>query len=150
MAVPIEAIKAVTGFDPDTFQVLTSGFDDARAGAIALGSQMVSTEPQLVAVALRRGHPIEPLIRDSRCFAINRVPSSEKLLLKKLGEHAAPDEDRDPLASLPTQTLATGSPILSKAISALDCEVVRHIDLEADHELFVGVVRGVWAPGGSS
>lgn len=34
----------------------------------------------------------------------------------------------------------TGSPVLLRSIVAFDCEVVRHFDLEADHELFVGQV----------
>lgn len=141
MDVTIEAIRAVTGHIPDSAFVLTSAHDDARAGAIAMSAQPVAEEPRLIAVALRRGHPIEPLIRDSRAFALCRVHADEKLLLHKFGDHTPPDEGGDPFASLPTRTLVTGSPILTKSIGALDCEVVRHLDLEADHELFVGLVR---------
>jgi len=143
MDVTIEAIRAVTGHPPASAFVLTSAHDDTRAGAIALSAQPVAEEPLLVAVALRRGHPIEPLIRDSRAFALCRVPADEKLLLHKFGDHTPPDEGGDPFASLPTRTLVTGSPILTKATGALDCEVVRHLDIEADHELFVGLVRAV-------
>ena len=45
------------------------------------------------------------------------------------------------------RTLVTGSPLLSRSLISLDCEVLRHLDLEADHEIYVGqvlsaVVRG--------
>ena len=35
----------------------------------------------------------------------------------------------------------SGSPILCRALSWLDCVVVRHIDLESDCGLYVGEVR---------
>lgn len=50
-------------------------------------------------------------------------------------EHAG-----DVLDALETFTLDTGAPCLSRARACFDCEVVRHVDLEADHELFAGRV----------
>jgi flavin reductase (DIM6/NTAB) family NADH-FMN oxidoreductase RutF len=41
---------------------------------------------------------------------------------------------------LETRTLVTGSPLLGRSIVALDCEVLRHVDLEADFEIYVGQV----------
>ncbi|MEM9066518.1 MAG: flavin reductase family protein [Planctomycetota bacterium] len=144
MTPPLNAIRALTGGDNHAVQILTSAHDGTRSGAIALSVQLSALDPLLVSVALRRGHPIEPLIRDSRSFAICRVSADEKLLVRKFGEHAPPDEPDDPFDSLPTLTLETGSPVVKRAVAALDCEVVRHLDLEADHELFVGLVRAAY------
>jgi flavin reductase (DIM6/NTAB) family NADH-FMN oxidoreductase RutF len=59
------------------------------------------------------------------------------LLLKKFDDDAPED---DPFDSFSVCGLKTGSPILTCAIAAIDCEVARHFDLEADHELYVGQV----------
>lgn len=134
--------------------VMTSAFEGARAGLRLRAVQQCADEPLLVSVAARKGHRIDPLIRDSHSFAVCFVSPGDRLIERKFAEesHAAPvasagggvsgngDEEPDPFDSLPTVTLATGSPILTRSIAALDCEVVRHFDLEADHELFVGQV----------
>jgi flavin reductase (DIM6/NTAB) family NADH-FMN oxidoreductase RutF len=104
--------------------------------------QACADEPPLIAVAVKTGHWIEPLIRDSHVFAICRVNPAERLLLRKFAETSRP-RDGDPFDCMATERLVTGAPIIAKSGLALDCEVVRHFDLEADHELFIGLVRGV-------
>ncbi|MCA9299278.1 MAG: flavin reductase, partial [Phycisphaerales bacterium] len=102
--------------------------------------QPCAIEPLLVSVSVRKGHSIEPLIRDSHAFALCALHPDDKLIPRKFAEHEAPDHPGDPFDSLPTRILQTGSPVLERATVALDCEVVRHFDLEADHELYVGHV----------
>lgn len=118
--------------------VMTSAFEDQRAGTAVLSVFQCATEPTLICVAVRKGHPIEPLIRDSHCFAICKVDQTHKLVLRKFS--AEPVEGEDPFDSFAVTRLSTGSPILAQSSVVLDCEVVRHFDLEADHELFVGQV----------
>lgn len=118
--------------------VMTSAFEDQRAGMRVLSVFQCATEPALVCVAAKKGHPIEPLIRDSHCFAICRIDPGQKLALRKFSTE--PDEGHDPFDSFLIHRLSTGSPVLAISSLVLDCEVVRHFDLEADHELFVGQV----------
>lgn len=129
--------------------VMTSAFEGARAGMRLRAVQQCADEPLLISVAARKGHRIDPLIRDSHAFAVCFVEPDDRLIERKFDEESlsAPavpsgngDEEPDPFDSLPTTALATGSPILTRAFAALDCEVVRHFDLEADHELFIGQV----------
>ena len=49
-------------------------------------------------------------------------------------------ESGDPFDCLPLDRLVTGAPIVRRAAAAFDCEVVRHLDMEADHELYIGHV----------
>jgi flavin reductase (DIM6/NTAB) family NADH-FMN oxidoreductase RutF len=93
----------------------------------------------MVCVAVRRGHWIEPIIRDSHAFAVSKISRAERLLLRKFAETARP-RDGDPFDCFPSMRLVTGAPVIIRSPLAIDCEVVRHFDLEADHELYIGLV----------
>lgn len=118
--------------------VLTASHEGRRAGTLALSVQLAANEPQLICVAVRKGHMIEPIIRDSHAFAVCRIAPDDKLTSRKFCQNA-PSEG-DPFDSLATETLITSAPALKRAIMAIDCEVIRHFDMEADCELYVGKV----------
>lgn len=138
---------------PSGFFVMTSAHDGKRAGMRVRSVQACADDPLLISVAARKGHRIDPLIRDSRCFAICVMAPGDKLIDRAFpfekgvarsngttnGVHHDEHED-DPFDALNARTLSTGAPILDRAIAVFDCEVARRIDLEADHELFVGEV----------
>lgn len=126
---------------PSGWFVLTAAYESKRSGMIVRWVQPCADEPLLIAVAARRGHSIEPLIRDSHSFAICRMDPEDKLLNRKFAIHRPPDDMGDPFDAVPVETMVTGSPIIKRSTLVLDCEVVRHFDLEADHELFIGLVR---------
>lgn len=122
--------------------VVTSAYDGKRAGVLARSVAPCATEPLLVMLALRKGHSIAPLIRDSHHLGICRIDPGDRLLMRKFcdsqsGPDLADDNPVDPFDSVPVETIASGSPLLRRAALALDCEVVRHFDLEADHEIYV-------------
>ncbi len=131
-------IERAMGLLPSVACVMTSAFDDRRAGVLVQWVMQCSTEPVFVAIAPLKGHPIAPLIRDSHAFGLCLIDRKDRLLLKKFADHD--DSEQDPFASFETTTLTTGAPLLSQAVAVLDCEVVRHFDLEADHEIYVGHV----------
>lgn len=120
--------------------VLSAVFESRRAGHLATSVQLCAQEPLLLCVAARKGHPIEPLIRDSRHFGLSHLTESDRGLARRFEVMRTPDDRVDPFELLEVDTLISRSPILRRAAFAFDCEVVRHIDLEADHELFVGQV----------
>lgn len=142
------ATAAVLDAGRATF-LMTAAFEGDRTGVVVSSAMICAEEPLLVSVAVRKGHSIEPIIRDSHTFALCRLEAEgSELLLRKFAEHAAPDEMDDPFVSIPCDTLETGAPVLKRCDYALDCEVVRHFDLEADHELYIGQVLGVRTPSG--
>ena len=145
-----ERVASVLERVPWATWVMTAAYDGARGGMIVRWVQRCATEPLLVSVSVRKCHALEPLIRDSRSFALNLIDESDRLLLRKFDTFHAPDEASDPFDALEVQTMTTGSPILKRARAAIDCEVVRHLDLEADCELFIGHVidAKVVTPGG--
>ncbi|TVQ63172.1 MAG: flavin reductase [Phycisphaerales bacterium] len=128
--------------------LMTSAFEDERRGVLVHSVQACGTEPQLVAVAVRKGHAIEPVLRDARAFALHAVDPGEKLLIRKFSEHLVPDTDldTDPFDAFPVGTIATGSPVLRRPGLVFDCELARHFDLESDFEIYVGLIRAVRLP----
>lgn len=142
--------------------VMTARFDGSRAGLLVRSCLPCADEPVLIAVAIRKGHRIDPLVRDSRAFALCVLRPEDRVTARRFaddgsdhasrGERSAEDagegELLDGFDALRTLTLVTGSPVLRGARAALDCEVVRHVDLDADHALYVGqVLRATVLPG---
>jgi flavin reductase (DIM6/NTAB) family NADH-FMN oxidoreductase RutF len=121
--------------------VLTAKFENKRAGVLIRSVQQVAEEPPLICVAVRRGHWIDHIIRDSHAFAVCRISPEERLMVRKF-DQSARQRDGDQFDCVPVSRLVTGAPIIARSMLALDCEVFRHLDLEADHELYIGLVVG--------
>jgi flavin reductase (DIM6/NTAB) family NADH-FMN oxidoreductase RutF len=134
-----EARRAFSIFPRGCF-LLTAAFENKRSGQIVESVQPCAEEPMLVCVAARKGHPIEPLIRDAHCFAVCRVDPEDRLLLRKFGVGRPTGLTGDPFDALDLDRLATGAPVPKRCSAALDCQVLRHLDVEADHELYIGLV----------
>jgi len=141
---PIEEVLARFG---SPLALMTSEFEGERAGVLVRSIQVCSTDPVLLSIVIPRGHAIDPLIRDSHAFAICLLGDRDRLVCRKFVHDpkpegaTEPDEAReDPFDSFRVFALATGSPIIDRCGAVLDCEVVRHFDLEVDHEIYVGHV----------
>jgi len=119
--------------------VLTAAHDGLRSGVLTKWVQPCSIVPRQVMVAIAKGLPVEPLIRDSRCFALCQISAGDRLLHRRFLD--PPDRGEDPFVTLPTHCAPSGLPIIDRALAYLDCEVVRHVDLDTDHRLYVGQVH---------
>jgi flavin reductase (DIM6/NTAB) family NADH-FMN oxidoreductase RutF len=118
--------------------LMTASYQNKRSGAVVRWVQPCADEPPLLCVALRTGHSINTLIRDSRSFALCAI-EDDRVLMRKF-EARAPDVPGDPFDWLETERMATGAPVLKRSTPVFDCAVLRHFDLEADHSLYVGQV----------
>ncbi|HVZ93958.1 MAG TPA: flavin reductase family protein [Phycisphaerales bacterium] len=126
------------GLVPSGVFVLTAEYEGLRAGLLVHWVQQAGFDPPLMTVAVPKGQTIGPLIRDAHAFALCQVARGDRLLERKFMSEEMPAGD--PFISLETVTLATGAPVLTRALAAFDCRVVRHLDFESDHEFFVGEV----------
>lgn len=141
-AVLPEFVEALGRLPAGTF-VLTSCHEGKRAGVLVRWVQRCAEEPLLISVAAKKGHRIEPIIRDSHSFAVCMVDAADKLVQHKFRMRSMGEEDSDPFDAMGVYTMTTGAPVLRRCLLAFDCEVVRHFDLEADYELYVGHVVAV-------
>lgn len=129
--------------------LLTAGFDDQRGGMFVQHVQCCGEDPAMLCIAARKGHTIDPLIRDSRAFALGVLGDGDRLIERRFRSHDAPPSEtppkgeNDPFDAIATRTLVTGAPIITRCPLWFDCEVARRVDLESEIELFVGVIVGV-------
>lgn len=130
--------------------VLTSAYGETRAGVIVRWVQQVSSSPPLVVVAIEKGQPLSPIIRDSRRFALCQLAAEDRVL-HRMFEPERHDQPRqpqnartemvDPFLGLATRITATGVPVLLKSLAWLECELTRHLDVEGNCELYIGLVH---------
>ncbi len=133
-------IRQALALLPSGLFVMTAAFESKRSGAFVGSVQKCADEPLLISLACRKGHSIEPLIRDSHHFAVCQLDPHDRSLARRFESPREPEDRYDPFDSLEVDHLVSQSPILKRALLALDCEVFRHFDLESDHELYVGLV----------
>lgn len=119
---------------------MTSRFENKRAGMRVHSVQHVGNEPLMISVACTKGHPIEPMIRDSRRFAVSLVAADDRLVIRKFSAKHQLQSGEDPFECFPIETLESGVPVLQRSIAVLDCEVHRHLDIETDMEIYLGLV----------
>ncbi len=124
---------------PSGLFILTAAYNGSRSGVLVAWVQQCASVPPLVMAAVSTALPVVPLIRDSRSFALCQISAEDRLLARRF-DHA-PIAGEDPFVSMPVTLSPNGAPILQRALSWLDCEVLRHIDLESDCGLYVGRVR---------
>jgi flavin reductase (DIM6/NTAB) family NADH-FMN oxidoreductase RutF len=136
---PIAECACALGQIPGGLFILTSAFETRRGGVPVRWVQQCSAAPPMVTVALYKGQPVEMLIRDSHFFALCQVGAEDRFLLHKFNGHR--DNGDDPLLPLMTRAAPSGCPIIGRALSYLDCEVVRHVELDCDYRIYVGQVH---------
>jgi flavin reductase (DIM6/NTAB) family NADH-FMN oxidoreductase RutF len=118
--------------------VLTSGHADLRAGVSVQWVQQCSTTPPMLMVAVRKGHVLSPLIRDSRSFAVCQLDPADKSTPRAF-ELQTPGID--PVIGSPVDRTPSGCPVPARALGFIDCELARHVDIDGDCEIYVGVVH---------
>ena len=136
---PTEAtVEALTRV-PNAQYLITTAYGDVRDGRIIDRVQQCGTVPPMLLVAMEKGHVLSPLIRDSRTFSLSLLDPNERLLQRVFG----PDRriGDDPFLTYPYTTGVLGAPIVTRAVAWFDCEVVRHLDMETNYELYIGVVH---------
>jgi flavin reductase (DIM6/NTAB) family NADH-FMN oxidoreductase RutF len=140
-----EDIEWALALVPSALCVMSAAHEQKRTGMLVSRIMRASDERPSIAVSVPTGQRLTMLIRDSRAFGLSFIDRSQRGLLRRFGSESGgelPSGVCDPFDTQPTRTLVTGAPLLAKAIFSLDCEVVRHFDLESDYEIYVGVVLG--------
>lgn len=133
-----DASRALTQIPGGLF-ILTSQYESRRGAMLAKWVQQCSDKPPMVMVALPKGQPIEQFIHGSQCFALCQISADDRFLIRKFSKPR--DTADDPLVTMMTTTAPSGSPIVDRAMSCLDCTIVRHVELDSDFRIYVGQVQ---------
>ena len=132
-------IGKALGRIPQSLYIMTSHFEDRMRGVMCSWVQQVGFQPPMVMVALSKGRPIIPLLHDSHSFAVCQIAPSDRLSRKRFA--GGTDAGDDPFEGIEIFKATTGSPIIKRSLAYLDCELVRHFDVDGDHDLYIGLVR---------
>ena len=123
---------------PQGLFLMTAAADQASFGFLTPWVQQCGEVPFLVSVTIQRGSSIEPILRDSRHFALCAVDPSDRLIQRRFGEPIA--EQEDAFVGLPHFQGPSGSPVLRRSTFYLDCELAGHMAMESDCRIYIGQV----------
>jgi len=127
---------------PESVYVLTAAGEHARRGVLVHWVQRCSSNPPMVMIAMQIGQSVEPIILETRCFALCQLPADNCYLMRRFsGTKNTIDSQDDPFYATSSRNAPSGAPIIDNAISYLDCELVRHLDLESGYGIYIGLVK---------
>ena len=122
---------------PGGLFILTATCEGRSGAALVKWVQLCSQNPPMVMVALPKGLPLELMIHGSQTFALCQISADDRYLIRKFSN--LPDQYEDGLVAV--QSIApSGSPIVHGAMTCLDCQIVRHVELDSDYRIYVGQV----------
>lgn len=133
--IPPRALQLLAGHPA----LVATAWAGRRYACLALGVQQASSTPPLVCVSTRCGEVIDPILRDARTFSLMALAPTERVLQRRLQESNTL-RGMDIFDGVLMERTAAGLPVLASSLVSMECEIVRHIDLEADHQLYVGRV----------
>lgn len=137
-----EAVGQAMGRLPSGLFVLTAASGEKRMGIIVSFVQQACMNPPMVTVAIRKGRPIMPLISESRQFGLCQLAQDDRVMPRKFAKFNNAAITEDPFLGFELlQGVLPQLPILANTLSYLECVLVSHMDIEGDHDLFVGAVR---------
>lgn len=134
-----EAIGRALGRIPQGLFVLTAAYEEKRSGMLASWVQQVCFEPPMVCVAVAKGRSIMPLVSESRRFGLCQLQSGDRVMQRKFAGHFDPADDVFLGYDL-VEGKMPDLPILRQSLAYLECELACHMDVEGDHDLFIGKV----------
>jgi flavin reductase (DIM6/NTAB) family NADH-FMN oxidoreductase RutF len=108
-------------------------------------AMQVSTEPKLLAVAVRNDAVTHELIHDGQVFSLSFVKREDRSLIRGFTKPATEGPGPGMLGGVEVRAGSTGAPVLAQAAAWLECEVRQEMPV-GDHTLFVGEVVDCSAP----
>ena len=118
--------------------LLTAAHGGARRGLLVERVQHCADEPPTILVSVRKGHALSPLIRDAATFGLCEVATNDRILTR-LFNRPTDLQDEDPFLGHQLVTTTSGNaPIPACSASWMMCELLRHLDIEADFEIYIG------------
>ena len=146
-AQPSSEIVGLMALVPTGEFLLTAQHEDRSAGMLVRWVQVVCGSPPMLSVAVEKGKAIMPLISESRRFALCQLGEADRLLQRKFSHDSEPGDD--PFLGFEMRPSKLGNvPIVKQSLAYFECELACHMDVEGDHDLFVGRVHAAGANAG--
>ena len=123
---------------PSGLYVLTAGVGTDATGILASWVQQVGFEPPAVVVALKKGRPIEELVRSQETFCISVIDEGSKALMGHFARGFEPGVSA--FDGIETRTTEQGTPYPAAAHAHLVCRRVGVAEDWTDHTVVCGEV----------
>lgn len=117
--------------------VLTTSLNGKDYGLTVSWCMKVSKKPTLIAVSVGKNRDEYSKIKEAEMFAVNILGEQHLELGRHFG--LSTGENINNFDGVEIERLETGSPVLKDCVGALDCELIKEVDV-GDHVLFVGKV----------
>lgn len=131
-------IARALGQIPSGCFVMTASHGGKATGILASWAQQASFEPPMVTVAVKRGRPIEELIKASGQFVLNHIGENPLQMFRHFSRGYRADEPA--FDGLSTQADPAGV-IIQDCLGHLSCKVVSTIEA-GDHRIYIGEIVG--------
>ena len=123
---------------PSGFFVLTAAHGEHRCAVRVPWVQQCCADPPMIMVSVEKGKRIAPIVRDARAFTISQHDVDDRHTARRLDilSRTGPEA----ISSAGFERSPNGAPIFERARCVFNCQLIRHVDIECDNELYVGVV----------
>jgi flavin reductase (DIM6/NTAB) family NADH-FMN oxidoreductase RutF len=125
------------GAVPSGLFVATAGRGAAATGSLVSFVQQVGFTPPCLTVAIRKGRPLEALIRGGRRFCLSILDDASINLLSHFARGFDPGQPA--FDGVSTEVDEAGVPYLLDAVAWLSCSLIGEADW-SDHVVFCGEV----------
>lgn len=131
---PLSYRNAMSHFAGAVNIVTTDGLA-GRRGLTLSASCSVSDDPATILICLQRVHEHNKMFMDNGVFALNVLSAKLQPLAEAFaGRGKLSSDERFALGEW--QTLATGAPVLTRALASFDCRIISQQDHATHHVLF--------------
>lgn len=140
MALEKDFFRQVMGHFATGVTIVTTNNHGTIGGLTVNAFCSLSLDPPLVLVCVDLTSNTLPLIRESKCFAVNMLTDKQEPLSRCF---ATPSVDRfERFCDAPYHTAVTGAPILDDVLAFIDTRLVAEYP-GGDHVIFIGQVEAM-------
>ena len=144
MPVRADDFKAAMATRAGGVAIATSRAGDVVHGMTVTDWAGVSVDPPVLLVCADKTSNTLEVIQAGKCFALNLLAAGQEDLSNKF---ASEKHEATRFEGLPVEAGATGAPLITSAITSVDCTLVAAHEA-GDHWIFVGQVEQVIRRGG--
>lgn len=120
--------------------LVTTDGPAGRGGLTVSAVCSVTDSPPTIVVCINRANRSHDVVRDNGVLCVNILAGRHEALSKAFASSRVSSEDR--FGSGEWATLATGSPVLTDAPTALDCRIVCRLEV-GTHTMFICEVEQI-------
>ncbi len=144
MAISADEFKAALATRAGAVAIVTARAGEQVHGMTVTDWAGVSVDPPLVLVCTDKSSNTLEVIEKGQCFAINVLARGQDALSNKF---ASKKDEWTRFDGLDVEQGPTGAPLITQAITSLDCRVVGAHDA-GDHWIYVGEIQYAALRGG--